>query len=164
MSLALPAFTITLIQAIDEHFSQFQTQQLVLTDWLTQNDTGLILYFYPKDNTAGCGVQAEDFSRLKADFAKLGFVVIGVSRDSLKSHQKFINNKHINFALISDPEQQLCEHFGVIDEKHMYGKKVLGVVRSSFVFDKQGKLQQEYRNIRAKNHAETLLTMLADHL
>ncbi|MFW2177415.1 MULTISPECIES: peroxiredoxin [unclassified Moraxella] len=156
----LPNFTVQLVQAVDENFEQFSHPTLTLTDFITQQQTGLILYFYPKDNTAGCSVQAQDFSEHQQALQQLGFSVIGVSRDSVKSHEKFIANKQINFPLVSDTEQQLCKHFGVIGEKNMYGKKVLGVVRSTFVFDKQGNLLHEFRNVRAKGHLTALLETL----
>ena len=120
----------------------------------------VVLYFYPKDNTAGCSVQAQDFSEHQATFANLGYQILGVSRDSIKSHERFITAKQITFPLISDSDETLCRHFGVIGEKMMYGKKVQGVVRSTFIFDKMGTLQQALTNVRAKGHVESLLTLL----
>lgn len=158
MSLVLPDFTVELVQAEDENFTHFSHQQISLPEYLQQksDSSGLILYFYTKDNTAGCSVQAEDFSQYASEFDKMGYRVIGVSRDSIKSHEKFIANKHIRLALISDSDQRLCQYFGVIGEKNMYGKKVLSVVRSTFIFDKAGTLIHELRNVRAKGHVDTI--------
>lgn len=160
MSLILPDFHVDSVITCDTDFSQFKHQHTTFDELIAHPHQGIIVYFYPKDNTAGCSTQAEDFSRLQAQFAKLGYAIIGVSRDSLKSHEKFIHAKHITFPLISDTDERLCQHFGVIGEKNMYGKKVLGVVRSTFVFDRQGKLQHELRNVRAKGHVESLLELL----
>lgn len=160
MSLSLPDFSVPIIQAADTEFEQFNQQTTTLAALSQHQAAGLVVYFYPKDNTAGCSVQAQDFSQYKTEFKNLGYRIIGVSRDSLKSHEKFITNHQINFPLISDSEQQLCEYFGVMGEKNLYGKKVLGVVRSTFVFDKNGKLRHECRNVRAKGHVVGLLEML----
>lgn len=160
MSLPLPDFHFDSVATCDTDFSQFKHQHTTFDELISQTHQGLIIYFYPKDNTAGCSTQAEDFSRLQPEFVKLGYTIVGVSRDSLKSHEKFISNKHITFALISDTEQQLCDYFGVMGEKNMYGKKIIGVVRSTFVFDHQGNLQHELRNVRAKGHADSLLELL----
>ena len=119
------------------------------TDWL-------VLYFYPRDSTAGCTVQANGFTRLKDNFAELGATVVGVSRDSVKSHVNFTEKQSINFELISDVDEQLCQHFDVIKEKNMYGKKVLGVERSTFIFFR-GELKKVYRKVKAKGHAEQVL-------
>lgn len=157
MSIILPDFCLTSVVATEQGCEQ---QPLILTDYVAKNDIGLIVYFYPKDNTAGCSVQAQDFSQFSTEFAKLGYQIIGVSRDSVKSHEKFIQTKAINFPLISDSDEQLCQHFGVIGEKQLYGKTYLGVVRSTFVFDKNAKLVHELRNVKAKGHVEKLLAML----
>ncbi|ELA08374.1 ahpC/TSA family protein [Moraxella macacae 0408225] len=161
MSIILPNFCLTCVVATPKGCEQ---QSLVLTDYLTKNSAtknlGLILYFYPKDNTTGCSTQAQDFSHFAAKFASLGYQIIGVSRDSVKSHEKFIQAKGINFPLISDSCEQLCQHFGVIGEKQLYGKTYLGIVRSTFVFDKNAKLVHELRNIKAKGHVEKLFAML----
>ncbi|AOA57676.1 peroxiredoxin [Acinetobacter larvae] len=119
----------------------------------------LVLYFYPKDSTPGCTTQAVDFSCLKDQFAQLGCEVIGVSRDSVKAHQNFTTKQDLTISLISDPDQQLCEHFDVIKEKNMYGKKVMGVERSSFIFH-QAKLVKSYRKVKAAGHAAQVLADL----
>lgn len=156
-TLSLPTFDVTLVSHIDGEFEQ---RQISLPTLLKENQAGMVLYFYPKDNTAGCSVQAEDFTRLSADFANKGYQVIGVSRDGVKSHQNFITKKQLGIALISDGDEALCQHFDVIKEKMMYGKTHLGVVRSTFVFDKTGELIISLRNVKAKEHAQALLEML----
>lgn len=126
-------------------------------------DCGLILYFYPKDSTTGCTVQARDFSDLKDKFASLGYKIIGVSRDSVKSHQNFIQKQALTIDLISDHDQTLCQYFDVIKEKKLYGKTYLGIVRTTFVFDKHHNLIKQATNVKAKGHADELLQFLSDY-
>ncbi|WP_432480677.1 peroxiredoxin [Moraxella sp. ZY200743] len=152
-NITLPTFLVNLVVGDDEH-------TISLPNWLQEYNQGLILYFYPKDNTQGCSVQAVDFSQLKQAFADKGYQVIGVSRDGIKSHHNFINKKELSIALVSDSNEMLCQHFDVIKEKMMYGKTHLGIVRSTFVFDSAGQMIASYRNIKAKDHAQTLLDML----
>lgn len=125
------------------------------------NNTYTILYFYPKDSTPGCSTQARDFRDLEAEFAKLGAKVYGVSRDSMKSHEKFSSNECLPFPLISDPEEILCRQFDVIKQKNMYGKIVQGIERSTFVFNAQGKLVNSWRKVKAAGHAQMLLEYLS---
>lgn len=120
-----------------------------ISDWL-------IIYFYPKDSTPGCTTQANEFSGLKDEFAKLGVQVFGVSRDSIKSHERFTEKQNINFTLLSDPDEKLCQHFDVIKEKNMYGKKVMGIERSTFIFH-NGELKASFRKVKAAGHAEKIL-------
>lgn len=120
----------------------------------------LVLYFYPRDSTPGCTTQATDFTQLSSEFAALGFTVIGVSRDSMASHERFTEKQNLGITLISDTEETLCRHFDVIKEKNMYGKKVFGIERSTFVFDASGALIIEHRKVRAKDHAQKLLDEL----
>ena len=119
------------------------------TEWL-------IVYFYPKDSTPGCTTQAVGFSALKDQFAALNATIFGVSRDSVKAHQNFTEKQSLRIDLISDKEEVLCQHFDVIKEKNMYGKKVMGIERSTFIFH-QGKLVKEYRKVKAAGHAEQVL-------
>ncbi|RYL28572.1 peroxiredoxin [Acinetobacter piscicola] len=121
----------------------------ITTDWL-------ILYFYPKDNTPGCTTQAVGFSCLKDQFDALNTTIIGVSRDSVKTHQNFTEKQALTIDLISDKDEVLCQHFDVIKEKNMYGKKVMGIERSTFIFHK-GELVKEYRKVKAAGHAEIVL-------
>lgn len=116
----------------------------------------LIVYFYPKDSTPGCTTQAIGFSCLKDQFDALNTAVIGISRDSVKTHQNFTEKQNLSINLISDKEEVLCKHFDVIKEKNMYGKKVMGIERSTFIFH-NGKLVKEYRKVKAAGHAEQVL-------
>ncbi len=117
----------------------------------------VVLYFYPKDNTPGCTTEGMEFRDLSKKFAKAGAIVVGVSRDSLKSHQNFKAKLVLPFELISDSEEKLCELFGVMKLKNMYGKQVRGVERSTFVFDKNGKLIRDWRGVKAPGHAAEIL-------
>ena len=119
----------------------------------------LLIYFYPKDSTPGCTVQAVDFSTLKEQFSALNTTIIGVSRDSVKAHQNFTEKQNLSINLISDKEEVLCKHFDVIKEKNMYGKKVMGIERSTFIFH-NGTLVKEYRKVKAAGHAEQVLADL----
>ena len=116
----------------------------------------LIVYFYPKDSTPGCTTQAVGFSCLKDQFDALNTTIYGVSRDSVKAHQNFTEKQALTIDLISDKEEVLCQHFNVIKEKNMYGKKVMGIERSTFIFH-NGKLVKEYRKVKAAGHAEQVL-------
>lgn len=159
--IALPDFPVTLVRKLDEHFI---ADDISLPELMNNRKKGLILYFYPKDNTPGCTTQATDFTEHLNDFDTLnnsGYDIIGVSRDSVESHEKFIEKHDLQISLISDRDEKLCQHFEVIKEKNMYGKKTLGLVRSAFVFNKQGLLTHAQRNLRAKDYAERLLTTLA---
>lgn len=123
-----------------------------------------LLYFYPKDLTAGCTAQAQDFRDLLPEFEKLGVKIYGVSRDSLKSHDKFTTKESIPFALISDTDETLCCYFDVIKTKNMYGKQVQGIERSSFLFNPQGQLIQNWRKVKAAGHAALVLTYIKQHI
>ena len=116
----------------------------------------LVLYFYPKDSTTGCTTQAIGFSCLKDQFEALNCQIIGVSRDSVKSHQNFTEKQSLNFNLISDRQEILCKHFDVIKEKNMYGKQVMGIERSTFIFHNK-QLVKSYRKVKAAEHAEQVL-------
>lgn len=122
----------------------------------------LVLYFYPKDNTPGCSTEATEFSALYNDFKNLGYEVVGVSRDSVASHQKFVCKLDIPFALLSDSDETVCRQFDVMKEKNMYGKKVIGIERSTFILDKSGKIVQEWRKVKVANHAKIVLTWIQE--
>ncbi len=117
----------------------------------------LVLYFYPKDNTPGCTSESIDFRDRIADFDEAGAIIVGVSRDSLKSHQTFRERHALPFELLSDPDETLCELFGVMKMKNMYGKQVRGVERSTFLVDAQGKLAREWRGVKVPGHADEVL-------
>ena len=146
--------------------SKEQLEQIQLPNFAVESTQGdiklsdlqdwLIIYFYPKDSTPGCTTQANEFSGLKDEFAKLGVQIFGVSRDSIKSHERFTEKQDINFTLLSDPDEKLCQHFDVIKEKNMYGKKVMGIERSTFIFH-NGELKAGFRKVKAAGHAEKIL-------
>ena len=117
----------------------------------------LVLYFYPKDSTPGCTTEGLDFSRLHPEFEAAGAVVLGVSRDSLKSHANFKCKQGFPFELLSDADEKLCEAFGVIKLKKMYGKEVRGIERSTFVFAADGRLAREWRGVKLDGHAQEVL-------
>lgn len=117
----------------------------------------LIVYFYPKDNTPGCTQEGIDFRDLYKDFRKAGAEILGVSRDSVRSHENFIEKYKFPFPLLSDPDEIACKAFDVIREKSLYGRKYLGVDRSTFLFDGAGVLKQEWRGVKVKGHAEEVL-------
>lgn len=117
----------------------------------------VVLYFYPRDNTPGCTTEAQDFRDLTSAFDALNTIIIGVSRDTLSSHTRFIHKHTLSFALISDPDETLCELFGVMSLKNMYGKQVRGIQRSTFLIDEKGILQQEWRGLNVSGHAQHVL-------
>ena len=120
----------------------------------------VVLYFYPKDNTPGCTTEGARFRDLYSKFEKLGAVVVGCSRDSMKSHESFKAKMAFPFELISDPDEKLCSQFGVIKMKNMYGKKVRGIERSTFVIDADGKLAKEWRGVKVPGHADEVLSFV----
>ena len=120
----------------------------------------LVLYFYPKDSTPGCTTEGLDFNALLPKFAKLGADVLGVSRDSVKSHDSFCAKQGFRFPLVSDADESLCKAFDVIHEKNMYGRKVLGVVRSTFLVGPDHRLAAEWRGVKVAGHADAVLDAL----
>lgn len=117
----------------------------------------VVLYFYPKDSTPGCTQEGLDFGALHSKFRRQKTVVLGVSRDSLASHEKFKAKQKFPFDLISDPDEKLCRKFDVIHEKTLYGRKFMGVVRSTFLIAADGKLRGEWRKVKVKGHADEVL-------
>ncbi len=117
----------------------------------------VVLYFYPKDNTPGCTTEGHDFAAANSKFKKANAIVLGVSRDSLKSHEGFKSKMKFPFELISDPDEKLCELFNVMKMKNMYGRQVRGVERSTFVIDSAGKLRKEWRGVKVPNHVDQVL-------
>ena len=117
----------------------------------------VVLYFYPKDNTPGCTTEATQFRDHHKEFVKAGAVVLGVSRDNMASHDKFKENLELPFELIADTEEKLCHMFGVVKNKIMYGKKVKGIERSTFLIDGQGVLRAEWRGLKVPGHVEEVL-------
>ncbi|MGB5517435.1 MAG: thioredoxin-dependent thiol peroxidase [Gammaproteobacteria bacterium] len=117
----------------------------------------LVLYFYPKDSTPGCTTEGQDFRDAKAKFTRQNTVILGVSRDSLKSHENFKIKQKFNFDLLSDTQEALCNQFDVIKMKNMYGKQVRGIERSTFLIDENGVLRQEWRKVKVKDHVDEVL-------
>ena len=120
----------------------------------------LVLYFYPKDDTPGCTLEGQDFRDLNPQFKRLGALILGVSRDSLKSHARFCDKFSFSFDLLSDEDEKLCQLFDVIKMKNMYGKKVRGIERSTFLIGKDGVLLREWRKVRVEGHAAEVLQAL----
>ena len=120
----------------------------------------VVIYFYPKDNTPGCTTEGMQFRDLHRQFVKAGVVVVGASRDSLKSHENFKAKMEFPFELISDADEKLCAQFGVIKMKNMYGKKVRGIERSTFVLDGRGVLAREWRGLKVPGHVEEVLSFV----
>ena len=120
----------------------------------------LVLYFYPKDSTPGCTTEGLDFNALLPKFRRLGASVLGVSRDSVRSHDNFCARQGFRFPLVSDADEKLCRAFDVIHEKNMYGRKVLGIVRSTFLVDPGHRLAAEWRGVRVPGHAQAVLDAL----
>ena len=119
-----------------------------------------VLYFYPKDDTTGCTLEAREFTKLLPQFAKKGVAVYGVSPDSEKSHDRFTAKCDIGFPLIADPDKSLCEAFGVWVEKSMYGRKYMGVERSTFIVGADGRVAREWRKVKVNGHAAEVLAAL----
>ena len=118
---------------------------------------GHVIYFYPRDNTPGCTTESIDFSALKSKFEALGLQIIGVSKDSLKSHANFTTKKELTVLLASDEHADACEQFGVWVEKNMYGKKYMGIERSTFLVKADGTIAELWRKVRVKGHAQAVL-------
>ena len=122
----------------------------------------VVLYFYPKDSTPGCTTEGQDFAASYKKFQKLNTVILGVSRDSVASHEKFKAKFDFPFDLLSDADEKACAIFDVIKEKNMYGRKVMGVERSTFLIDSDGKLRREWRKVKVKGHVDEVLAAVGD--
>jgi len=129
-------------------------QVIRLSDFKGKN---IVLYFYPKDSTPGCTLEGQDFRDSKRKFSAINTVILGVSRDSIKSHENFKSKQSFSFDLLSDPDEKLCKQFDVIKEKNMYGKKVIGIERSTFLIDENGILVKEWRKVKVKGHVGEVL-------
>jgi len=121
----------------------------------------VVLYFYPKDNTPGCTTEALEFTALKNEFEKVDAVVIGISPDSCKSHQKFMVKHDLGVILLSDSDKEISKRFGVFKEKSMYGKLYMGIERSTFLIDPKGKISQAWLKVKAKGHAKEVLEKIS---
>ena len=117
----------------------------------------VVLYFYPKDNTPGCTTEGQNFRDLHKEFKKENTVIFGLSRESLKSHESFKSKQSFPFELISDPDEKICKQYDVIKEKSMYGRKYMGIERSTFLIDEKGRLVKEWRKVKVTGHAKEVL-------
>ena len=127
------------------------------------NGKYIVIYFYPKDSTPGCTKEGEDFRDLHKEFIKSNAKIYGVSRDSIASHQKFKTKYKFPFHLISDEDESLCKLFDVIKEKNMYGRKYMGIERSTFLINDKGQLLSEWRKVKVKGHAQEVLDTLRNN-
>ena len=128
-------------------------------EWSLADAVGdhVVIYFYPRDNTPGCTQEGESFTSHFAQFKKTGCKIVGISADSIESHEKFKKKMGFPFDLLSDPDQRICNLYDVIREKNMYGKKYMGIERSTFLVDSKGVLRQEWRKVKVNGHAEAVL-------
>ena len=134
-------------------------KELTLKDLRGSN---VVIYFYPKDNTSGCTTEGCDFKAHHLKFRRRNTVILGISRDSLASHERFKEKFSFPFDLLSDSDEKACNLFEVIKEKNMYGRKVMGIERSTFLIDAQGKLRNEWRKVKVKGHVEEVLDAVKD--
>ena len=121
----------------------------------------LVIYFYPKDKTSGCTIESQDFRDFKNKFARKNCKIVGVSRDSIKSHKSFIEKESLNFPLISDPDETMCNAYDVMKEKSMYGRKYMGIERSTFLIGPDGLLIKEWRGVKVPGHVEEVYNFLS---
>lgn len=145
--------------ALDKPVPAFALPATGSGTWALKDAAGsaLVLYFYPRDNTPGCTQEGKDFAAAAAAFRKAGAVILGVSADSLESHEKFKAKMQFPFELLADTEQKACKLFDVIKEKSMYGKKFIGIERSTFVIDAKGILRKEWRKVKVPGHVTEVL-------
>lgn len=140
--------------AVDFTLQASNGEQVSLSNYLGKN---VVLYFYPKDMTPGCTTESCDFRDFNGEFEKLNTVVLGISPDDLKSHNKFIAKYELPFLLLADTEQVVCNQFGVWQLKKMYGKEYMGVERSTFLINKDGEIVQEWRKVKVDGHVQEVL-------
>lgn len=129
-------------------------EQTCLKDYEGKN---IVLYFYPKDNTPGCSMEAMMFTKYKPEFEKLSTTIVGISKDSCESHRKFIEKKNLNLTLISDEDKKIHQKYGVWRMKKFMGKEFMGTIRTTFLIDKNGKIRKIWDKVKVKNHAEDVL-------
>ena len=130
----------------------------------SQEHLPLVVYFYPKDNTPGCTTEGQDFNRLLPEFQAAGYTVVGISRDSVKSHQNFCAKQQFQFLLLSDTDESVCRQFDVMKLKKLYGKEYMGVERSTFVLNEHGEIVREWRKVKVNNHAQEVLTTIQNEI
>lgn len=127
---------------------------------LNELDKPLVLFFYPRDNTPGCTIENQDFSKLYPEFVKIGYEVLGISRDKHTTHCNFQKKHTLQHQLLADPDETVCNLFGVMKDKTMYGKPVRGIERSTFIIDKNKQIIKEWRKVTVENHAEEVLNFI----
>jgi len=120
----------------------------------------LVIYFYPKDKTSGCTIESQNFRDYVKKFKIKNCAIVGISRDSIKSHKSFQEKESLNFPLISDPDENMCNAYGVMKEKSMYGRKYMGIERSTFLIDPNGKIIKEWRGVKVPGHVEDVYQAL----
>lgn len=130
-----------------------------ITDFLGKN---IVLYFYPKDNTLGCTTEAINFRDNNEVLNELNTVIIGISKDSIKSHERFIEKQGLNFLLLADEDKSVCELYDVLKEKNMYGKKTIGVERSTFIINKDGYIVKEFRKVKVPGHVDEVVNFIKE--
>jgi len=148
-------------QAPDFTLKNQNGEDIRLSDFVGKN---VVLYFYPKDMTPGCTTQACDFRDQHENFKDSDTIILGVSPDPVERHQKFVGKHSLPFHLLADEDHQVAELYGVWQLKKMFGREYYGIVRSTFIIDKEGILQKEFRNVRVKGHVEKALTFVKDNL
>ncbi len=121
----------------------------------------VVLYFYPKDDTPGCTIEAQDFAKKIKEFEKLDCIILGISKDNIASHCRFIEKYDLSFNLLADEDGEVCKNYGVIKEKSMFGKKYMGIDRSTFLIDKMGKIVEIWHSVKVNGHVEEVLSRLA---
>lgn len=141
------------LKALDFKLLGSDKKEHKLSDYINKK---VILYFYPKDNTPGCSREAQDFKESIKDFTDNNTIIIGISRDSIKSHDKFIEKYDLPFLLLSDEEETVCNLYGVLKEKTMFGKKCFGIERSTFLIDENGIIKKIYRKVKVAGHVDEL--------
>lgn len=132
-----------------------------IDDFLGKN---VVLYFYPKDNTQGCTNEAINFRDSKEILNELDTIIIGISKDSVKSHERFIEKKELNFLLLADEDKSVCQLYDVLKEKNMYGKKTIGIERSTFIINKDGYIVKEFRKVKVPGHVDAVVNFIKESL
>ena len=146
-----PLFSLTSDEGVEISLSELKGKNVVL-------------YFYPKDDTPGCTIEAQDFSKKNAEFEKLEAVILGVSKDNVASHCKFIEKYKLSISLLADENGEVCKSYDVIKEKSMFGKKYFGIDRSTFLIDKMGRIIDSWSSVKVKGHVDEVLKNLEKHI
>lgn len=148
-------------QAIDFTLEASNGEKVTLSHFKGKN---VVLFFYPKDQTPGCTKEACGFRDAYQEFSDLNTVILGINKDPVSSHQKFIEKQNLPFLLLSDPEGEVCEMYGVIKDKKMFGRQYKGIERSTFVIDKDGNIAKAYRKVKVTGHVEEVLQFVRENL